>query len=287
MKAFTAHETDSDVRLNQLHKDCHQRVKYKKVCPEHGELAQKDIVSGYEFSKDQYVVIDTGEIAKLRPESDKAVKIHGFIAEDSLDPMFHAGKTYYLLPDGVAGDKPYGLLHKGLEERSVVGLAQIVIAGREQIVLLRPLEDLLAITVLHVADKVKGTEAFSKELQDMEVSAEEMSLTNTLIEHSLIDEFDYGSYKDDYVMRLRELIQLKVDGKEIVAAPDVEEPKILNLMDALKRSVAEAQAAAAASGKKVMGTRKKAAKKAKKATAKRKMAPSAGNKKSSAKKKSG
>lgn len=284
VKAFTAHETGSDVRLNQLHKDCNQRVKYQKVCPEHGELAQKDIVSGYEFSKDQYVVIDPGEIAKLRPESDKAVKIHGFIQESELDPLFHAGKTYVLLPDGVAGDKPYALLHKGLGDRGVVGLAQIVIAGREQLVLLRPLDDLLVISVLHVADKVKALDVFTKELNDLEVSSEEMALTETLIDHSLIEGFDYASYKDDYVARLRELIQLKVDGKEIVEAPDVEEPKILNLMDALKRSVAEAQAAAAADGKPVKGTRKKAAKKtAKKAKAKKKMAPSA--KKATAKKK--
>lgn len=287
VKAFTAHETGSEVRLNQLHKECNQRVKYQKICPEHGELAQKDIVSGYEFSKDQYVVIDPSEIAKLRPESDKAVKIHGFVPEDSLDPLFHAGKTYYLLPDGVAGDKPYALLHKGLGERGVCGIAQIVIAGREQLVMLRTLEDLLCITVLHVADKVKALETFTDELGDMEVTEEEMSLTDTLIEHSLIEDFDFKSYKDDYVGRLKELIQLKVDGKEIVQAPDVEEPKILNLMDALKRSVAEAQAAAAADGKPVKGTKKRASKKkAKKAPSKKKMAPSAGKKKAS-KKKSG
>lgn len=280
VKAFTAHETGSEIRLNQLHKECHQRVKYQKVCPEHGELSQKDIVSGYEFAKDQYVVIEPGELNKLRPESDKAVRIQGFIAEDQIDPIYQAGKTYYLLPDGVAGDKPYALLHKGLTERGVVGLAQLVISGREQLVMLRTLDDLLVISVLHPDAKVKPVENFTGELPDLEVAQEEVALTDTLIEHSLLEDFDYSAFKDDYVERLRELIQLKIEGKEVVEAPDVEEPRILNLMDALKRSVAEAQASAASEGKRVGGTGEKASRKTgKKKGTKRKMAPSASKKK--------
>jgi len=242
VKAFTANETAEAIRLNQLHKDCHQRVRYLKVCPEHGELKATDIVSGYEFAKDEYAVIDPAEIAKLRPESDHAVKIHGFISDDELDPLYHAGKTYYLLPDGVAGDKPYALLHKGMADGSVVALAQVVIAGREQLVSLRPIGELIAVTVLHAHATVREPGQFEKELDDLEVSSEEVSLVETLIRASTLKDFDYARYKDQYVERMRELIRLKVEGREIVQAPEAEEPKILNLMDALKRSVAEAQA---------------------------------------------
>ena len=280
VKAFTAHETSESVRLNQLHRDCHQRVRYQKVCPEHGELQSKDIVSGYEFSKDEYVVVDPAEIAKLRPESDRSVKIHGFVPLDEIDPIYQAGKTYLLLPDGIAGDKPYALLHKGMRDAGVAGIANMVIANREQLVMLRTMDDLLVISILHVAKKVKALAPFLEGLRDMEVTREEVNLTNTLIEASRIEDFDFGQYKDEYVERLTALIQLKIEGQEIVQAPDVEEPKILNLMDALMKSVAEAQAGGRVAGGKRMAASKKGAKKkaaqkgakkgAKKATASRK-----------------
>ncbi len=100
VKAFTANNTAEAIRLNQLHKGCNSRVKYQKVCPEHGELAATDIVSGYEYVKDQYVVIDPQELSLLRPESDKSVQIDGFISPSAIDPIYYSGKTYYLLPDG-------------------------------------------------------------------------------------------------------------------------------------------------------------------------------------------
>ena len=265
VKAHTANDTAETIRLNQLHKDCHQRVKYQKVCPEHGELKQTEIVSGYEFSKDEYVVIDPAEISKLRPESDKAVKIAGFVLADEIDAIYQAGKTYYLLPDGVAGDKPYALLNKVMADNEVVGVAQIVISGREQLVILRAVDELLVISILHTAKRIKALDSFLEELQDVEVTKNEVKLTQTLIDASMIEEFDYSTFEDQYVERLRELIQLKIEGSEVVQAPDVEEPKILNLMDALKRSVAEAQA----SGKKMAGSKKAAKKKAAKKGARR------------------
>lgn len=265
VKAFTANNTEETIRLNQLHKDCHQRVRYRKVCPEHGELKQTDIVSGYEFAKDEYVVIDPAELSKLRPETDHAVKIHGFVSTGTIDSVYQAGRTYYLLPDGVAGDKAYALLHKGLVDKGVVAVAAVVVSGREQLVMIRPMDDLLTFSILHVAARIKDPQPFLDELGDMEVSKEEVALTDTLIEASLLPEFDYSQYKDEYVERLRELIKLKIDGQEVVQAPDVEEPKILNLMDALKRSVAEAQAnTGSGSGKRMAASKgkKKAAKKA-------------------------
>jgi DNA end-binding protein Ku len=288
VKAYTANNTSDEVRLNQLHADCNQRVRYRKICAEHGELASDQIVSGYEFGKDQYVVIDPSELSKLRPESDRAVRIEGFVEEDVLDARYFAGRTYYLLPDGVAGERPYALLGRGMTDAGKVAVAWVVIAGREQLVMLRPLEDMLVMSVLHVHKKVKALDEFKESLEEHELGDEELQLTQTLIGASLIQEFDFASYEDAYVERLKELIRLKVDGEEIVQAPDPEEPKIINLMDALKRSVAQAQAATdddAPAPKK--GTKKAAAKKsASKDGAGRKMAPSA-KKKAARKRKSG
>jgi len=260
VKAFTAHNTGEEIRLNQLHEECNARVKYQKICPEHGELKQSDIVSGYQYAKDQYVVIDTSELSKLRLQSDKAIRIDGFISPDEIDPLYHAGKTYYLLPDGIAGDKPYALLHKGMIDADVCAIAQIILSGREQLVVVRPLDGMLVMTVLNYPKKIKASDEFTKELEDQDFTRDEIKLTKTLIDASLIEDFKLDSYKDEYVEHLAKLIQLKVDGQEIVQSPDPEEPKIINLMEALKKSVAEAQA-----GRKVAPsvkeTKRKAAKK--------------------------
>lgn len=242
VRAFTANNSSEEVRLNQLHQDCNQRVKYKKVCPEHGELATSDIVSGYEYTKGQYVIIDTAEIAKIRKESDKSITIDGFIKPEDVDPLFYSGKTYYLLPDGVAGNKPYALLCKGMADANVHAIARVVLAGREQLVLLRPMENTLVMTVLQHEKKVKKIDEFASELEEQEMTDEEEALTATLISASFIEDFQFSKYKDEYVENLTRLIQMKIDGQEIVAEADPEEPRILNLMEALKKSVAATKA---------------------------------------------
>ena len=250
VKAYTANDPGSQIRLNQLHCECNTRIAYKKVCPVHGEVGNDQITRGYEHAKGQYVVIEDDELDKLRTKSDRSVNIEGFVAPDALDPVYHAGRTYYLLPDGPVGQKPYRLLVRGMQENQVHALAQVVISQREQLVLLRPLDDMLAMTILSHKAKVKASDLFQDEIEDSECTPEELQLARMLIDASRLQDFDYGSYTDRYVEKLSELIRLKVEGADVVQAEDVEEPKIINLMEALKQSVAEAQGAAAAAGKK-------------------------------------
>ena len=245
VKAYTANDTGVQVRLNQLHTDCNSRIVYKKVCPQHGELDNDQITRGYEYAKGQYVVIDDDELDKLRTESDRSVNIEGFMAPEQLDAVFHAGRTYYLVPDGAVGQKPYALLVRSMVENNVHALAQVVIARREQLVLLRPLGNVLAMTFLNHQMKVKAAASFEDEVADADCTPEEVQLATTLINASTLKDFDYGNYTDRYVDKLTELIQLKVEGEEVVQVADAEEPKIINLMEALKKSVAEAQGAAA------------------------------------------
>jgi DNA end-binding protein Ku len=118
-----------EIRLNQLHAECHNRIKYQKVCPVHGEVKQDEIVSGYEFAKDQYVIIDPGEIEKLRKPSEKAIQIDAFIKPDAIDDRYFSGRTQYLLPEGAPAFKPYALLHKALVEGNRVAFAKVVLAA--------------------------------------------------------------------------------------------------------------------------------------------------------------
>ncbi len=124
VQAFNAAESGGgDIHLNQLHATCHNRIRYKKVCPVHGEVPNEEIVMGYEYAKGEYVIVDDAEVDKLRTEADRAINIDTFVPRDSIDPIYFNGRTYYLLPDGAMGVKPYAVLLKALnaEDRWAVG----------------------------------------------------------------------------------------------------------------------------------------------------------------------
>lgn len=242
VKAFTATATGGGtIHLNQLHAGCNNRVKYQKVCPIHGELAADQIVSGYEFAKGQYIVIDPDEIEKLRSDSDKAVMIDAFVPEKEIDPILYSGRTYYLLPDGPIGEKPYALLVKGMHEAKRNAVAQVVMHGKDQVVLLRPIDNLLTMSILSFESQVNKPDEFSGDAPKEEVSAPELELVKQLIAATTPSKFDYSKYKDTYTDKLAELIEAKVQGKDLVSPPVHEEKHVINLMEALKQSVAAMQ----------------------------------------------
>jgi len=250
VKAYTATASGGgEIHLNQLHGECHSRIQYKKVCPIHGEVKGDEIVSGYEYSKGQYVVVDPDELNKLRTEDDKAIKIDTFVAPGTFDPVYYSGKGYYLVPDGPVGEKPYVLLHQAMVEENRHAVAQIVLHGREQTVLLRPLEKLLVMSVLNYDHQVTKPSAFEEEVPQVDIAAQELKLAKTLIGVSTAKTFDFAAYKDVYTEKLTKLIEAKIAGEEIVAAPVHEHAQIINLMDALKASVANAQQKEAAEAK--------------------------------------
>jgi len=242
VKAFTATSSaGNEIALNQLHAECHSRIKYQKTCPIHGEITQDQIVMGYEYAKGQYVVIDTAEIDKLRTEGDKAIGIETFVKPDEVDPLYYTDKTYYLTPDGPAGQKSYGLLHQAMVEQELNAVAQVVMHGKEQLVLLRPLGKLISMTTLYYQPQVKAPSGFEDELTQSEYSAEEMKLVNLLVSATAEKAFDHAAYRDEYTAKLTQLIESKVEGKELVAAPSDEPQQVINLMEALKASVAKMQ----------------------------------------------
>src|SRR5437870_8210726 len=140
VKAYTVTAGEGgQVRLNQLHAECHSRINYKKTCPIHGEVPNDQIVSGYEYSKGQYVVVDPEDIEKLRSEDEKAINIDAFVQPNALDATYFSGKSYYLIPDGPVGQKPYALLVQGMAELKRNAVARVVMHGRAQLVLIRPI----------------------------------------------------------------------------------------------------------------------------------------------------
>src|SRR5262249_2639514 len=145
VKAYTATASGGGrIQLNQLHAECNSRIQYKKTCPIHGEVPSTDIVSGYEYTKEQYVVVDPDDIDKMRTPDDKAITVSAFVAPDAIDLMYYDERTYYLVPDGPVGQRPYGVLLQAMEEEGRYAIAQVMMHGREQLVLLRPMDKLLA-----------------------------------------------------------------------------------------------------------------------------------------------
>ena len=251
VKAYTAATSGGgEIHLNQLHRDCHHRIRYRKTCPVHGEISSEEIVSGYEYARDQSVVVQPEELDRLRTESDRAIAIDVFVAPEAVDAVYHTGKTYYLLPDGPAGAKPYALLHRVMGEQGLHAVARVVLSGRERLVLVRPLGRLLAMSTLVYESQVKAAEAFEEAVAAPELSAEELQLATSLVTASCAEQFDLGRYRDLYTERLGALIEAKIEGHEITTAPAEPEREVINLIDALKRSVAEAEGSNTAAPKK-------------------------------------
>jgi DNA end-binding protein Ku len=241
LKAYSAAVSGSEIHLNQLHAECHSRINYKKTCPLHGEVPNDQIVSGYEYSKGQYVLVDDEELEKMRTQDEKAITIDAFIPQDAVDPLYFAGRSYYLVPDGPVAQKPYGLLVEGMTATKRNAIAQVVMHGRDQLVLIRPEGGLLQMTGLNYDARVTKPAAFSQDVPKPAIGEEELTLAKTLIEASTPKELDLAKYQDRHAIRLIELIQKKVAGEEIVAPPAHEQAPVINLMDALRASLAEVQ----------------------------------------------
>src|SRR5438874_4876826 len=238
VKAYSAAVSGrGKIGFHLLHAKCHSRIRYKKTCPIHGEVANEEIVSGYEYAKGQYVLIDPQELSKLRPGSDKSINIDVFIRPEALDPMYFTDRTYYLAPDGKVGQKPYAVLHKVMAEENRYAVATMILAGREHVVLVRAVGRVLAVTVLSFEAQLKKPKVVEDEIPEVDVSGEEVKLARTLVEGSTAEDFDFAKYQDEYTGRVTQLIERKAAGKKVVAVRKHEEPAVINLMDALRQSL--------------------------------------------------
>jgi DNA end-binding protein Ku len=190
-------------------------------------------------------VIDPDEVDKLRTPADKAINVAAFVTPDQFDARYFNGKHYYLLPDGPVGQKTYALLLKAMAETNRYAFAQVVFSGKEQVVLVRPMGDLLVMSMLAYEQEMKALTEFEPEAPKVELPPAEVAMAKSLIEAMAQDEgqFDYASYRNTYTDKLTTLIEAKMAGKEVVAPPAAEVPAVANLMEALQKSLAAAKKA--------------------------------------------
>jgi DNA end-binding protein Ku len=241
IKLYSTGEGSSGISFNWLHNACGGRVKQQYWCPtDEVVVERKDLVKGYEFAKDQYVVVDDEELAALATKPTNSVDITEFVPVEKVDPIYYE-RSYYLGPDK-GGDRPYRLLAEAMRQTGRVALAHYAARGKNYLVLLRPFEEGLIMQQLRHADEVKS---FSEvPVGDADVKPAELQLARQLIDQIASDSFRPENYRDDARDQLRDIIERKVAGQEITAAP-VEQPKgqIIDLMQALKASLAQSPAA--------------------------------------------
>jgi len=260
IRMYSAGESASAVSFNLLHAKCKSRLKQQYVCPKDNEIVPNDQrVKGYEFSKDQYVTFTEEELKAMAEESQKAIEITEFVPAGKVDPVYFDG-AYYLGPDK-GGEKAYKLINEAMKQTGRAALAKWAARGKQYLVLIRAVDKGLVMQQLLYKDEVRPISEVP--IDEAELKDSELKLAVQLIEQIASDEFKPENYTDEVRKRYHEAIQRKVEGQEITQAPEAPKAQIIDLMEALKASLAaknqaaadaKAAAASAASDKKKTGT---------------------------------
>jgi DNA end-binding protein Ku len=257
VKVYPATESSATISFNQLHAECQTRINQKKWCAKcDREVTSAEVVKGYEFEKGRWVVVGDEDVAKVRPESTKVINLVQFAGADDIDPMY-VDRAYYLVPDGPMAGDAYAVMRDGMEGK--VGVGKVAIHGREYLVAVKPHKQGLVMYTLHHAAEIRTIEQID-ELREVRgtVGPAEMKLARQVIE-SFEGPLDLADYKDEYQEGLQKIIDAKIAGEEVVAPEEEAPPKVVDLMEALRRSLDQVSA-----GKKKTATAKVAKSVAKK-----------------------
>jgi DNA end-binding protein Ku len=237
IKMYTA-ASSAGVAFNMLHAKCGSRIRQQTFCPVCNTTVERaELVRGYEFAKDQYVRVSDEELKSLEGETSKLIDIGEFVPLEKVDPIYFE-KTYYLGPDK-GGEKPYRLLTEAMTTSERVALATFVMRGKESMVLIRAAQGGLMLHTMYFADEVRSFDEIDKG-QSAKIKDGELALAQQLIDGLSNADFEPARYTDDYRQRVLDLVESKVEGKEITAVgPQVQRAQVIDLMEALKESIAK------------------------------------------------
>lgn len=246
IRLFSAARSET-VSFNLLHKDDHSRIKQVTFCQaEDKPVPRTDLVKGYEYEKGQYVVVEEEDIKKVAPQTAKVMEILEFVKADQVDPIY-LESSYYVAPDE-GGEKPYALLFEALRKSQYYGVAKVAMHNREHIIILRPGSKGILSHTMYYQDEIRQVEEFRTDTSL--VKEKELEMAKMLIS-SLEADFEPQKYHDTYRDNLQKMIEAKIEGKKVVATPAAHVAPVIDIMEALKRSLAEkrkpAMAATAAS----------------------------------------
>ncbi len=236
VKLYTATES-KDISFHLLHQECNSRLKQPRWCPVcEREVERGEIIRGYEYAKDQHVIMNDEDFDKLPLPSKHAIELSAFIEADEIDPVYYE-KSYYLEADE-AGVKPFALLMRSLKEKNLTAIAKIAVRNKERLCALRPLDGTLMLETLFYPDEIRVQRGV--ETPEVQVSERELEMASTFID-LLQEPFEPEKYQDEYRRALMEIIEAKLQGQEVAEAPAAPVAKVTDLMAALKASVEEAK----------------------------------------------
>ncbi|MGH9197571.1 MAG: Ku protein, partial [Acidimicrobiia bacterium] len=235
VKLYTATQ-GKDISFHLLHKECGARLQQLRWCPEHERAVEwGEVARGYEYAKDQHVILTEEDFEKLPLPSKQTVELSAFVKAEEIDPVYYE-KSYYLEPDA-KGIKPFALLMTALKKKGLTGIAKIAVRNKEQLCALRPMDGTLILETLFYPDEIRVEKT---ELPDVTISEKELDMAYTLIE-LLTDEFDPEKYHDEYREALMQVIDAKLEGEEMPEVAAVGPAKVTDIMSALRQSVAAAK----------------------------------------------
>jgi DNA end-binding protein Ku len=229
----------SDVTFRTLHRECRTPIKQKRWCPVHDrEVPSEELVKGWEVSKGQFVIVEDGDLEAIaQRDTSRAIEISRFVPLDEVDPLFF-DRTYFLAPSSAeAQRKPYVLLLNAMKETGMGALGRMVIRGNENLVLVRPKGEALVLETLFLAEDVRSQAEIDEAVEGIEVSEPELDLARQLID-SLVGAWEPDALQSEYRENLREMLEAKLAGEEITVPEPVAEAPVVDLMEALRKSVA-------------------------------------------------
>jgi DNA end-binding protein Ku len=239
VRLFNATSRSEKVAFNLLHKDTHNRIQMKPHDPELGAVERADLVKGYEYEKDQYVVFSDEDFDKVQIESSKAIVIEKFVDAKDVDPIYF-DSPYYVAPDGAVAEETFRVIQHAMRDKDKVALSRIVLSNRERLIALSCRDKGFLMMTLRTADEVRDAEDYFTDIRDEEPEPEMLELAERLIEQKS-GKFDASEFKDRYHDAVIEMVKAKVKGQEPVIAKAPERGKVINLMDALRQSLDESK----------------------------------------------
>jgi DNA end-binding protein Ku len=240
VRVYPATESSASLSFNQLHGECQTKIQQKKWCPKcEREVTSAELVKGFEFEKGRWVVVGDEDIAKVKTESTKVINLLQFTSDTAIDPMY-VDKAYYLAPEGPMAADAYSVMREGMQGKA--GIGKVAIHGREYLVAVKPHKQGLVMYTLHHAAEIRTIDQID-ELREVrgKVNPAEMKLAKQVIE-SIEGDLNLSDYKDEYQQGLRAIIDAKIAGEEIVAPEEAAPPKVVDLMEALRKSLDQVSA---------------------------------------------
>ena len=258
VRLYPATSSNERISFNQLHKKTHNRINMKPVDPELGMVERSDLVKGYQYEDDQYVIIEDSDLEAVRIEANHTLNIEAFVDASEVDAIYQ-DTPYYLAPDGPMAEETFIVLREAMRQENKLAIARLVMSNRERVVTIGARGKGMMVSTLRMANEVRAAAAYFDDIPDAKPDAEMLQMAQRLIEQK-VTEFDIRAYEDRYEVALREMIKEKLKGHKPVVAAAPERGNVINLMDALKASLGQGKPPAESKPKKAAASKPAATK---------------------------